>query len=266
MYIHKAIRKYGEENFSINQLEAIECEFREDLLEQLNILEKFYIKEYNTLKPNGYNLTQGGEQRSEDAKIAVDEYDLYGNFIQTHESLLAAALSVGSTHNGAISKCCKGISKFAFQRIWRYHGDPLDKYELPDITIASRDYKMSPVDKYSIDGDFVCSYDSIALAGLDLESSSAISHISECCKGELYTAYGYVWRYRGEPFDKYNKKDKRFTKCAVYSLSNVLIGVFDSILDACNHLGIDYKKANSHIGQCCRGKRKSVNGYRWEYV
>lgn len=266
MYIHKAIRKYGEENFSINQLEMVEYELYEDLIEQLNILEKFYIKKCNTLNPNGYNLTQGGERRSEDAKVAVDEYDLNGSFIQTHESLLMAALSVGSKHNGAIAKCCNGISKFAFQRIWRYHSDSLDKYELPDVTIANREYKMAPVDKYSIKGEFICSYNSMALAEIDLGLDFGVSHISNCCKGKQYTACGYVWRYKGEPFGKYIEKDKRFRKCAVYDLNDILIGTFDSILDACNHLGIDYKKASSHISQCCQGKRKTTNGYKWKYV
>ena len=210
MYIHKAIRKYGEEKFSINQLEMVECELREDLMEQLNVLEKFYIKKYNTLKPNGYNLTQGGEQRSEDAKVAVDEYDLSGSFIQTHESLIMASYSVGTENNSAIFKCCNGISKFAFKRIWRYHGDTLDKYELPDITIASREYKTAPIDKYSIKGEFICSYDSMTLAEFDLGLDFARTHISDCCNGKQYTAYGFIWRFKGEPFDKNTEKDKRF--------------------------------------------------------
>jgi hypothetical protein len=241
-------------------------ELREDLIKQSNILEKLYIKEYNTLKPNGYNLTQGGEHSSEDVKIAVDEYDLNGEFIQTHESLIMAALSVDSEYSTAIRKCCNGISKFAFQRIWRFHGDPLDKYDLPDITIANREYKKAPVDKYSTKGAFICSYESITIAELDLGLDHAKSHISDCCNGRLYTAYGFVWRFKGEPFDKYTEKDKRFRGCAVYDLSNVLIGIFDSILDACNHLDIDYKKANSHISQCCKGKRKTANGYIWKYT
>jgi len=53
--ISRAINKYGWENFD---KEVIECvNVADDLCE----LEKKYIKEHNTLHPNGYNLTEGGE-------------------------------------------------------------------------------------------------------------------------------------------------------------------------------------------------------------
>lgn len=49
-----AIRKYGQNNFKIELVE--ECD--ED---QLNDLEVKYIKQYNSVTPNGYNLTHGGD-------------------------------------------------------------------------------------------------------------------------------------------------------------------------------------------------------------
>lgn len=49
-----AIRKYGQNNFKIELIE--ECD--ED---QLNDLEVKYIKQYNSVAPNGYNLTHGGD-------------------------------------------------------------------------------------------------------------------------------------------------------------------------------------------------------------
>jgi group I intron endonuclease len=53
-YLNNAIRKYGEENFSCELLQ--ECERSE-----LDKLEKEYITKYNSLFPNGYNLTEGGK-------------------------------------------------------------------------------------------------------------------------------------------------------------------------------------------------------------
>lgn len=52
-YFHRAIRKYGIENFSIEVLE--ECDYS-----RLNEREIFYIAKYNTFK-EGYNLTIGGD-------------------------------------------------------------------------------------------------------------------------------------------------------------------------------------------------------------
>ena len=52
-HFHRAIRKYGKNNFKWKMLE--EC----DSQEQLNNRERYYIKKYNSLK-NGYNMTAGG--------------------------------------------------------------------------------------------------------------------------------------------------------------------------------------------------------------
>ena len=56
--IDAAIRKYGEQNFSVEIL----CECKN---EELDRLEKFYISEYNSFNsPKGYNLTPGGQDTS----------------------------------------------------------------------------------------------------------------------------------------------------------------------------------------------------------
>ena len=52
--IHKAIKKYGKENFYIEVLE--EC-----CIEKLNELEEFYILKFNSFG-DGYNLCAGGNQ------------------------------------------------------------------------------------------------------------------------------------------------------------------------------------------------------------
>lgn len=51
----EAIQKYGYQNFSIDLIEEVES------AERAYELEKYYIQEYNTKVPNGYNLTDGGD-------------------------------------------------------------------------------------------------------------------------------------------------------------------------------------------------------------
>lgn len=54
--IHKAMRKYGRDNFSFNIIfESY------DLTLTKNIMEPICIEVYNSLVPNGYNMTLGGE-------------------------------------------------------------------------------------------------------------------------------------------------------------------------------------------------------------
>jgi len=53
-YFHNAIHKYGEDNFLWEVIE--ECSSKKEMDE----MEFHYIKQYNSLAPNGYNLTMGG--------------------------------------------------------------------------------------------------------------------------------------------------------------------------------------------------------------
>ena len=49
-----AIKKYGFKNFKVDTL--IICN-----VDKLNYYEKLFIKSYNSLAPNGYNCTSGGD-------------------------------------------------------------------------------------------------------------------------------------------------------------------------------------------------------------
>lgn len=63
-YFHKALKKYGEENFVWEVLKD------ENNLENLNHLEKKYIKNFNSNnKEYGYNLTIGGDGSSRERTI-----------------------------------------------------------------------------------------------------------------------------------------------------------------------------------------------------
>jgi len=66
-YLNNAIRLYGKDAFNVTLITT--CSPLE-----LDNLEQLYIKEYNTLYPNGYNLTIGGK---------TFKNDLNTDFIQT---------------------------------------------------------------------------------------------------------------------------------------------------------------------------------------
>jgi group I intron endonuclease len=57
MPIVRAIQKYGRENFEIKVLARCAS------IEEMNHREEYYIKIFNTLSPNGYNLDSGGKNR-----------------------------------------------------------------------------------------------------------------------------------------------------------------------------------------------------------
>lgn len=69
-YLFKqALRKYGLDNFQWEVLE--ECSTKKECCER----EMFYISKYDTISPNGYNLTKGGNGglQSEETKLKISE-------------------------------------------------------------------------------------------------------------------------------------------------------------------------------------------------
>jgi len=66
MLFHKAIRKYGLENFHV-------CEIaRASSLQELDVLEICFIKELGTLEPNGYNQAEGGRNNRKGVKASEE--------------------------------------------------------------------------------------------------------------------------------------------------------------------------------------------------
>lgn len=60
----------------------------------------------------------------------------------------------------------------------------------------SRDKMRKPVYQYTLDGEFVREWESMCEVKRELGYSDR--HISECCKGKLKTAYGFLWKYKSD--------------------------------------------------------------------
>jgi group I intron endonuclease len=75
--LENAIRKYGEHNFLVEDLTEVE-------ISKLNLMEKKFIEEHNTLSPNGYNLMTGGSN---------------GRLHSTETKLLMSSTRTGKKHS-----------------------------------------------------------------------------------------------------------------------------------------------------------------------
>lgn len=80
--IAKAIQKYGKENFSFQIIE--ECD-----KSSLNQKEAFYIKQFNSLVPNGYNI----EEKQENSSCYFVKYSKE-TFLQIVEDLISSSQSI----------------------------------------------------------------------------------------------------------------------------------------------------------------------------
>lgn len=62
--------------------------------------------------------------------VPVDEFDLSGNLVKEWRSMAAAAKITKTQYKG-IRECARGFTKTSGNRVWRFHGEPFDKFEVP---------------------------------------------------------------------------------------------------------------------------------------
>lgn len=120
--LHNAILKYGKENFKVEQIDTALNQ------EELDRKEIHYIASYETLAPNGYNLTIGGDYRKDmhgehnpmygvkrpEVGLrnktlkgkAVAQLTTNGELIATYASIREAERITG-INNAWISGCCR---------------------------------------------------------------------------------------------------------------------------------------------------------------
>lgn len=108
--VAKDIQKYGKEHFSYEILES--------QVEDYNEKEKYYIRYYNSLLPNGYNIMEGGDQPPimkgyEHPESLLDEesvQNLTNDLKYTDLSFVELAKKYNFESNTSISEFNKGIT------------------------------------------------------------------------------------------------------------------------------------------------------------
>ena len=220
-YFSRAIKKYGWENFKhevvltgLSKDEAIDAE-------------REYIKTLNTTdRAVGYNISLGGEVpanniadleqyrlkqslsshnawcggkcKTSKHKIApfnreskyrkkVFQYDSLGNLVCVHESVCAAASSLGVCKM-TVSEACNKTGRTCKGFVLKFENDSF----LADGKRGS--WQSLPVVQMDIDGNVLNRFDSASLAAKSLGRSTSCT-ILDACKGRQITAYGYRWSF-----------------------------------------------------------------------
>jgi hypothetical protein len=178
--IHRAIRKYGLENFEITILEECSSSI-------VNDREKHWIAFYNSYE-QGYNETKGGQDGGYNGR-QVNIYDLKGNYLKSYINAKEAALDLQvsySTIQQVLHQkrpTCKKIQA-------KYTDDPRIITEF-----KSRQGGKIPI--YQINKDnknIIKEWESTACAAKELKLDA--STITKCLKGKLKTCGGFEWRYK----------------------------------------------------------------------
>lgn len=224
--IHKAIEKYGEQNFDFSIVE--EC-CQEDLDEK----EQYWIKYYNTFN-DGYNLTRGGN-----SGFFYDIEAVYEDFLRT-----------GNIHKTAENIGCHTTTARNILRIFDIN-----------LTEYQKDKPVEQIDPITL--KVVKIYDTIQDAADAVHVNR--SGISGALSGHKKSAGGYYWREVGSSKVFQSKKLKQWKrKINQYDLNDNFIFQHNSIADALRSLGKNPKQA-TYIIKVCKGEKESVYGYKWKY-
>ena len=197
-----AIKKYGKDNFTVECIEEIYAETKQQLIDNLNIKEKEYIVKFNSsCRQGNYNITDGGEKSSSTCLIPIDQYSLDGEYIKTYKGMIDVSYELNITEKcfANISACCNGRKVTAYGYIWRYKGEPFDKYR----TIKKTTAVHFPIDIYDMYGNLLYQYDDCQDAIKD-NIVCKIQNIRRVCDGERGHYHNMVIRYKGDSFYKFS--------------------------------------------------------------
>ena len=185
----------------------------------------------------------------------VEQRDMYsGELIAIYENCADASRKTGFSEC-SINSCCNNNILQSNGFYWCFSGE----FHLEEFNKIT--YHKKKVDQYTRNGNYVATYNSIQEAADSIGGN--FSKISGVCAGHRKTAYDYVWRYHGEPFDKYESHTNKFRKINAYTLNDVYVGTFNSGKEAKYKLGFN---DHTSIYKCCQYKMKSSQGYRWDYA
>lgn len=246
-----ALREFGWSNFTYEILEQFE-EYNENKLSQL---EDYYIKKFNSLKPNGYNMVPGGYNGSGLVKgKPVEQYDLEGNYIKTYASAHEAS-RVTNINYSSICACAREEIDQIKNYQWKYVNS--NKSIMP----ISKKYNNQEIYQFSSDGVLLNTYSNLSIAAQIMNINKSV--ISLACSHPTRKAGGFYWSYdinHKIPIEKLQGNGKK-KKVQQYDKNNNLLTEFNSIKEASKITGIN----QSNIGQVCSGKRKTAGGFIWKY-
>lgn len=193
--LYNAYQKYGMDNFKFKILcVCFDCD--------LNNYEIEYIKKYNTIHPNGYNLLEGGKNIKHNEhtinilkqKLSGPNHPNYGKKF-TNERKLEMSISRRGPLNPNYGKKISHEQKEKIKNTMKSFDE--DKREAINQKIRETLKKCiknsKKVFQYDLSGNFIKEYESISEAYN--ESNISRSSIQRCCDGKYKKTKHFIWKY-----------------------------------------------------------------------
>lgn len=200
-------------------------------------------------------------------KRKVCQYTIKGELIKIHNNMReASAATVIATSNLCVSLV--NDNRTAGGYVWRYEGEAFDYTVKPKVTKAIKKPRLCKrVCQYSLKGTLINTFESIGEAAR--QTNTPHCAISNTANGKRSVANGCVWRWEGEPFDKY-AQPIRPRKRKVYQMRKaedgngfVIIEEWNSLTDAARELGHPVSTLAKVAAE--RGKKQYKDGYYYSY-
>lgn len=254
--ISKAIKKYGEENFSIEQIDTAKN------LTCLNKKEIFWIKSLNSQKPEGYNILKGGKTNEKQIKYDFICYEF--DFLKRKTKITSYEEFLKITKKSWFDKK-KLIKGIEINNRYYKRTDTLTEKELKELT---------KIIHYSEFGEILGIYKNT----LDMEKKTKEKEktywntaISMCLrkKEKLFDDKSFVVKtnenlkeIRDYKIELAKKKTYQEKKVRQFDLDFNYIKTFKTLKEAAETIGL---KNGANIIAVCKGLRRTAGGFIWIY-
>jgi group I intron endonuclease len=197
---HRAIRKYGEENFLVEEVLTVSAPTKEELKAKLDYVEIRLIRKLNT-RENGYNTTEGGDgtlgmELSEETRKKISEKNSGSNHycfgkhlseeIRRRISEKHKGKKLTKEHRKKISENHANFRKENHPNWGRVWGSEARK-RMSDSHLIKRTLFM-----YDLNGNKIKEFSSWTEAALFIGVSS--SAIRNCAHGLIKTCKGFTFK------------------------------------------------------------------------
>lgn len=193
--LYNAYKKYGIDNFKFKIIcICFDCD--------TNKYEIEYIKKYNTLYPNGYNLLEGGNNKKHNQytinilkeKLSGKNHPNYGKKF-TEERKYNMSVSRLGKLNPNYGKPISNEQKEKIKKTINSYDENKRKQINNKIseTLKNKIINNKKVAQYSLDNIFIKEFNSISEAAKHLNISR--SSIQRCCDGKYKTTKEFIWKY-----------------------------------------------------------------------
>lgn len=249
---HRAIKKYGKQSFEWEILLIVGTKG------QANEAEKRMIEEHNTFKPNGYNMTKGGDGGSMWNARPVVCLTLDGQFVKRYDSA-GEAERLDGFHNSDVLVSCKNPLRTCRGYIFMFEDEYLKDgprhYRKPKV------HNLRAIVQCDMDGNKIAEYPSVKEAALNTGIGRPM--ISQAITGHCLTAGGFIWVYK-EDFPVADVAKHRYHKegIPIYQIDKAtgeIVAQYDRIKDAGTALGVNYKGIHKAVDDPGR----TAYGYKW---